>query len=179
MEQLKTRVEKISNFAVRTARSLDEIVWAVNPRNDSLRSLLEYLTQFAREAFEDTGVNCRFQIPEDLPRSLLPPEMRHNIFLAVKEALTNALKHACATEVSLQARIVRQRIEISVRDNGTGFDPALVEAATARSGLKNMRQRIESLGGQFAIQTAPGDGTIVIISLRCPAESVEPPEKPG
>jgi ligand-binding sensor domain-containing protein/signal transduction histidine kinase len=177
-EQLKARVEKISNFAVRTARSLDEIVWAVNPRNDSLRSLLEYLIQFARELFEDTNIHCRFHIPEDLPRSPLLPEMRHNIFLAVKEALTNALKHAHATEVLLRAQIVGGQIEISIQDNGAGFDPASIGAATARSGLKNMRQRIESLGGQFAIQTVPGKSTTIIIMLQRPAEPTEPAGKP-
>jgi signal transduction histidine kinase len=167
-EQLKTRVEKISSFAVRTARSLDEIVWAVNPRNDSLRSLLEYLTQFAGELFDDTGINCRFEIPDDLPRSPLPPEMRHNLFLAIKEALANALKHARAGEVSLSARLIGQQIEISVQDNGTGFDPILIEAGASRSGLKNMRQRIESLGGRFSIRTAPGGGTTVSVSIHRP-----------
>ncbi len=170
-EQLKARVERISNFAVRTARSLDEIVWAVNPRNDSLRSLLEYLIQFARELFEDTGIHCRFHVTEDLPRSLLQPEMRHNIFLAVKEALTNALKHAHATEVLLRAQMINGDIEICIQDDGNGFDPALIEAATARSGLKNMRQRIESVGGRFSIQTVPGRSTNIVISLQCPPEA--------
>ncbi len=178
-EQLKARVERISNFAVRTARSLDEIVWAVNPRNDSLRSLLEYIMQFARELFEDTNVNCRFHITEDLPLSPLPPETRHNIFLAVKEALTNALKHGHPTEVLLGAQIVGRQIEISIQDNGAGFDPALTEKDTARSGLKNMRQRIESLGGQFAIQTVPGKSTTVTIALPCPPEPVTPPGGPA
>ncbi|HTV41852.1 MAG TPA: two-component regulator propeller domain-containing protein [Candidatus Sulfotelmatobacter sp.] len=176
LEQLKTRVEKISNFSIRTARSLDEIVWAVNPRNDSLRSLLEYLTQFARELFEDTNVRCRFYLPENLPRSLLLPEMRHNIFLTVKEALTNALKHAGATEISLRAQVVGTRIEIIVQDNGAGLDPSLLGAATARSGLGNMRQRIESLGGQFSVQATAGHGTALIISLQYPVESSEPPK---
>jgi ligand-binding sensor domain-containing protein/signal transduction histidine kinase len=171
VEQLTARVGKISQFAIRTARSLDEIVWAVNPQYDSLRSLLEYLTQFARELFEDTNVHCRFHIPEDLPRALLPPEMRHNIFLAVKEALTNALKHAGATEVSLRAQIVGDQVEISVQDNGAGFDPGLPETVAARSGLKNMRQRIEGLGGRFSIQSTPKNGTTITISLRCPAEA--------
>jgi signal transduction histidine kinase/ligand-binding sensor domain-containing protein len=176
-DQLKARVGKISNFAVRTARSLDEIVWAVNPRNDSLRSLLEYLTQFARELFEDTDVHCRFQIPEDLPRSSLPPEMRHNLFLVVKEALANALKHAQADEVCLRAQIVSQNIEISVHDDGAGFDPAPIQKGTARNGLKNMRQRIEFLGGKFAIQTAPGHGTTITVTVSCPMEGTEPTAK--
>lgn len=168
-EQLKARVEKISAFAVRTARSLDEIVWAVNPRNDSMRSLLEYLMQFARELFEDTNVHCRFHITEDLPRSPLPPEMRHNIFLAVKEALTNTLKHGRATEVLLSAQIVRQEVEISIHDNGGGFEPAL-EAGSGRSGLTNMRERIESIGGRFSIQTVSGRSTAIVITLQSPPD---------
>ena len=169
-EQLTQRVGKISQFAVRTARSLDEIVWAVNPRNDSLRSLLEYLTQFARELFEDGNVHCRFHIPDDLPRAVLPPETRHHIFLTVKEALTNALKHPGATEVALRARMLRDRIEITVEDNGAGFDPAEVQAGSARSGLKNMRQRVESLGGTFELHSAPGQGTRVVLLVPWVAE---------
>jgi signal transduction histidine kinase/ligand-binding sensor domain-containing protein len=167
-EQLKSRVEKISNFAVRTARSLDEIVWAVNPRNDSFRSLLEYLMQFAREVFEDTPILCRFRITEDLPQSPLPPEMRHNIFLAVKEALTNVLKHSQATEVVLSAQIVAGQLEISIQDDGGGFDPRSLETI-GRNGLVNMRQRIEGLGGRFSIQTIPGRSTTISISLQTPS----------
>jgi len=66
------RAKKISGFAVRTARALDEIVWAVNPRNDTLRSLVEYLTELVRELFENTGVRCRFQIEENLPPCRCP-----------------------------------------------------------------------------------------------------------
>jgi ligand-binding sensor domain-containing protein/signal transduction histidine kinase len=178
-DQLRARVEKISNFAVRTARSLDEIVWAVNPRNDSLRSLLEYMTQFARELFEDTSIHCRFHIPEDLPRSPLHPEMRHNIFLAVKEALTNVLKHARATEVVLRARMMGQQVEISIEDNGGGLDPASIDASSGRSGMKNMRQRIESLGGKFSVDTAPGERTTITILLDCPVEPPVPAGKTG
>jgi ligand-binding sensor domain-containing protein/signal transduction histidine kinase len=178
VEQLKARVGKISGFAIRTARSLDEIVWAVNLRNDSLRSLLEYLTQLANELFEDSGTHCRFEIPDELPGSPLPPEMRHNIFLVVKEALANALKHARAGEVLLRAQFLRQQIEISVQDSGTGFDPALIAAGASRSGLKNMRQRIESLGGEFVLQTAPGQGTSIRLSIPCPAGG-GPPRPPA
>jgi signal transduction histidine kinase len=173
-EQLTARVTKISSFAVRTSRSLDEIVWAVNPQNDSLRSLLEYLTQFARELFEDAGIHCRFHIPEQLPRSQLLPETRHNIFLTVKEAMTNALKHSRATEVSLRAEIVGEQFEIVVQDNGAGFDPVVKQNETTRSGLKNMRERVESLRGTFVIQSHPGKGTLIIITLACP---LSPPPK--
>ena len=167
-EQLKARVGKISGFAVRTARALDEIVWAVNPRNDSLRSLVEYLTQLARELFENTEVHCRFLIAEDLPEVPLPPEMRHNIFLVVKEALTNALKHSRATEISLGAKTDGVQFEICIQDNGAGFDLAVVPSRKERNGLENMRQRTESLGGRFAVESQPGKGTTVRLTMDYP-----------
>ena len=167
IEQFKQRVEKISNFAVQTARSLDQIVWAVNPRNDSLRSLLIYLTQFARELFDDTAVHCRFLIPDDIPPITLPPEMRHNIFLVVKESLTNAFKHAHAREVLLRVQIDGGNVEISVQDDGAGFDLATVQSRGERNGLQNMRHRAEAIGGRFSIETSPGKGTIVRLALVC------------
>ena len=177
-ESLKQRVARISAFAVRTARALDEIVWAVNPRNDSLRSLVEYLTQLARELFENTEVHCRFQVDGNLPELPLPPEMRHHLFLVVKEALNNALKHAHATEVSLAARTEGSDIVISVTDNGAGFDLAAVSARSERNGLPNMRQRIESLGGKFSLETAPGRGTVIRLTVACPPVHASPGPSP-
>jgi ligand-binding sensor domain-containing protein/signal transduction histidine kinase len=165
VDQFRKRVEKISNFSIRTARALDEIVWAVNPRNDSLRSLLLYLTQYARELFEDTGMSCRFQIPDDLPQVSLLPDMRHDVFLTVKEALNNALKHSRATEIFLRAEIVGQQMELLVQDNGAGFDLAAVQSRSVRNGLTNMRQRVEGLGGQFQVETTPGQGATIRLKV--------------
>ena len=175
-ESLKAKVDKISHFAVRTARALDEIVWAVNPRNDSLRSLMEYLTQLARELFENTEVHCRFQIADDLPSLPLPPEMRHNLYLVVKEALNNSLKYARPTEIALSARTRGHQIEICFQDNGVGFDLAAARARTGRHGLENMRQRIESLGGRFDLETKPGGGTLIRLTID--AQASHPPVRP-
>jgi signal transduction histidine kinase/ligand-binding sensor domain-containing protein len=168
VEQLKSRVEKISSFAVRTARALDEIVWAVNPRNDSLRSLAEYLTELARELFENGEVRCRFQIAENLPEVPLPPAMRHNIFLTVREALTNALKHSRAKEVIFSVKAIEEKIEISLQDDGVGFDLAAVPSEGEHNGLQNMRQRIEAIGGQLQLESAPGKGTTIRLILNAP-----------
>jgi signal transduction histidine kinase len=167
VEQLKSRVAKISSFAVRTARALDEIVWAVNPRNDSLRSLAEYLTELARELFEHAEVRCRFQIADNLPDVPLPPAMRHNIFLTVREALTNVLKHSQAKEVVFSVNAMDERIVIGLQDDGAGFDPA-VPLQGEHNGLSNMRQRIEAIGGQLQIETAPGQGTAIRLLLNHP-----------
>lgn len=176
-EDLKAKVGKISGYAVRTARALDEIVWAVNPRNDSLRSLMEYLTQFARELFENTEIHCRFRIADDLPQLPLPPDMRHDLFLVVKEGMNNVLKHSRATEMALSARTDGLRVEICLQDNGAGFDLAAVQARTECNGMQNMRQRMDALGGRFVIETQPGKGSIIKLTIDYPPGHV-PGEKP-
>ena len=163
---LTAKAEKISAFAVGTARTLDEIIWAINPRNDSLRSLLEYLTQYTREIFENTSIRCRFQIPENLSEAQLPPDLRHNLFLVVKEALNNALKYSQATEISLQARQDREQFEICLKDNGKGFNLAELPPTQQTKGLQNMRHRMESLGGRFTLETGPGQGTTLKLTMR-------------
>jgi signal transduction histidine kinase/ligand-binding sensor domain-containing protein len=178
-ERLKSRVSKISRFAVRTARALDEIVWAVNPRNDSLRSLVEYLTELARELFENTEARCRFQIAAKLPDVPLPPAVRHNIFLTVREALNNALKHARATEIVFSAKTTGSQIEIALQDDGVGFDPAAVPAHGGQDGLQNMRARVEAIGGRFQLETAPGHGTTIRLVLKSPASAAGAPAGRG
>ena len=169
LEKLEKRVQSISTAAVNTVRSLDEIVWAVNPRNDTLRSLAEYLTQFIRELIENTEVDCRFQIAESLPEGPIPPELRHNLFLVAKEAVNNALRHSRATKMSLGLRTDGPKLEIYIEDNGIGFDPAAIQTRKGRNGLENMRQRLKALGGQLFIETRPGQGTTVRLTVNCPA----------
>src|SRR6185369_13662525 len=102
--QVEANAVKITQSANQTVRALEEIVWAVRPGSDSLQSLVEYIAHFANELFEGAGAKCRLDLPHDLPPRPLPPEVRHNIFLVVKEALTNALKHSGADEVRVQAK---------------------------------------------------------------------------
>jgi signal transduction histidine kinase/ligand-binding sensor domain-containing protein len=167
-KKFQTHLQKISQFAVRTVRSLDEIVWAVNPRHDSLRSLAEYVTQLAGELFEDRNIRCRFHIAENLPGMQLTPEMRHDLFLAVKEALGNALVHAHATEVQLGIKTAGANVEISIRDNGAGFNRETVEGKAGSNGLRNMQQRMDAIGGRLVIDTQPGQGTTILLIVAVP-----------
>ena len=93
-EQVEAHAGKLTESADQTVRSLEEIVWAVRPGSDTLQSLVDYIAHFANELFEGNATRCRLDLPHDLPARPLPPDVRHNIFLIVKEALTNALKHA-------------------------------------------------------------------------------------
>jgi signal transduction histidine kinase len=119
--QVETHADKLSQSAAQTVRALEEIVWAVRPGSDSLQSLVEYIAHFANELFEDDQVRCRLDLPHDLPVRPLPPDVRHNIFLIVKEALTNALRHAAAREVRVSAKASGSTLEFVVSDDGRGF----------------------------------------------------------
>jgi signal transduction histidine kinase len=140
---------------------LEEIVWAVRPGSDSLQSLVEYIAHFASELFEGNPTRCRLDLPHDLPARPLPPDVRHNIFLIVKEALTNALKHAAAKEVIVQAKAGSFSLEILIQDDGKGFDPSPPTPEGKRHGLGNMRRRAEAIGGTLTVQSPPGGGTLV------------------
>ncbi|HXT10019.1 MAG TPA: sensor histidine kinase [Candidatus Angelobacter sp.] len=163
--QVDAHAQKISQSADQTVRALEEIVWAVRPASDTLQGLVDYIAHFANELFDGHATRCRLDLPRDLPAIPVQPDIRHNIFLIVKEALNNALKHAAATEVHLLAKISKNILEICIDDNGEGFTPAAAEE-NGGHGLRNMRQRAESLNGTLSIESDRGKGTTV--RLRVP-----------
>jgi signal transduction histidine kinase len=163
-EQVEIHANKLSQAADQTVRALEEIVWAVRPGSDTLQSLIDYTTHFANELFESTSMRCRMDLPSQLPALPLPPEMRHNTFLIVKEALTNALKHSGASEVRVQARLAGSTLQILVADDGNGFDPESL-AEGRRNGMGNMRRRAATMNAKLDLQSAPGKGTTVTLSV--------------
>ncbi|HZQ48567.1 MAG TPA: sensor histidine kinase, partial [Verrucomicrobiae bacterium] len=170
--QVEVHMNKISQSAEQTVRALEEIVWAVRPGSDSLQSLVEYIAHFANELFEGDSTRCRLDLPHNLPARTLPPDVRHNIFLVVKEALTNALKHASAREVRVQAKAFANSLEILIQDDGQGFNPAVPPGGGEGNGLGNMRRRAEAIGAKLAFLSAPGKGTTVSLTLNFPAAEV-------
>jgi signal transduction histidine kinase/ligand-binding sensor domain-containing protein len=147
-------------------RRLEETVWAVNPKNDSPSHLATYLCHFAKESFKPTQIGCRLDVPADLPEVELTTEVRHNVFLAVKEAITNAVKHSRASEAGLRLKVSDSLMEIEVSDNGRGF---VVDASReGGNGLRNMATRMEEIGGEFQVHSVPGEGTTVCLRLPLP-----------
>jgi len=167
--QIEIHAAKIFQAASQTVRSLEEIVWALRPGSDSLQSLVEYIAHFAGELFEGDSARCRLDLPHDLPAWSLPPEIRHNLFLVVKEALTNALKHASAREVLVQARALGDTLELVVQDDGKGFNPEASPRSGKHQGLGNMRRRAEAMGGALEIRSASGQGACLRLSVKFPA----------
>jgi signal transduction histidine kinase/ligand-binding sensor domain-containing protein len=162
-ERAGERIEKMAGTARQAVKSLDEIVWAVNPRNDTLAHLIDYTGQFAVDYLRAAGVRCLLDVPENAPAREVPTNVRHNVFLVVKEALQNIVKHAHATEVWLRVGATTRGLRIVIEDNGSGFERAPEDALA--DGLRNMRQRMQELGGQCRVQSRVGAGTEIIVEL--------------
>jgi signal transduction histidine kinase len=147
--------------------ALDEIVWAVNPRNDSVNSLTSYLCRYAQGFLDLTSLRCRLEVRDAEPDRPLNAEQCHNLFLAFKEALTNVVRHSRASEVSVRICLgEKDRLLVCVEDNGQGLPEAVGEGA---DGLLNLRRRLERIGGQCDIENRPGGGVAVRLSLPLPA----------
>lgn len=144
-------------------RAMDEIVWTINPRHDSVASLASYLQHFSSEFFESSDIRCRADVQTGLPEATLGAPARHNLLLAIKEACNNVAKHSGAAEVWLTLRCHQRTLAVTVEDDGRGFDPAL--AGSSRNGLANMRDRLKEVGGDCVIESQPGKGCRVRITL--------------
>ena len=174
-DEIKADVRKIGDMARGLSRSLSEIVWAVNPRNDSVESFVTYICHFAEEYLRPAGIRCLMDIPDTSLMHELSMDVRHNLFMVIKEALNNVVKHASATQVQIRFEMNAASFQLSLEDNGCGFkspDGTTSEAgahATPRrpvgNGLDNMRNRIESLGGRFTLQSTPNAGTRIELEL--------------
>jgi signal transduction histidine kinase/ligand-binding sensor domain-containing protein len=143
-------------------RAIDEIVWAVNPKNDSLDHLVTYVCEFAEQFFRDTPTRCRVDVQELLPAHALPSDVRHNLFLAAKEALHNVAKHAGARQVWVRVKAGDDSVQFVIEDDGCGFAPG---AGTTGDGLENMRRRSAAIGAKFELHSTPGQGTSVTWKL--------------
>ncbi len=157
-------VDRMSTAARGAIKGLEEIVWTVNPKNDSLDDLATYLSRYALEYFQDAGIECFLDIPTELPPMNLPAEARHSLFLAFKEALNNVVKHAAANSTRIGIVIEPRRFAISVMDNGRGFSPP-AGAPPKGNGLLNMKERLQAIGGHCRIEHPPAGGTRVILEM--------------
>lgn len=187
-ERFAAMLARIYSTAREVTRSLDEIVWAVDPRHDTLDSLVDYMGRFAQEYLTTASLRCRLDLPVAVPAWPLTAEIRHNLFLAFKEALHNAVKHAAASQVRISLKLQPDSFELMVKDNGHGFDPAQSgsnqpERLAAGNGLANMRKRLTRIGGRCEISSVKGEGTsvsfIVGLAGQTPARQPTPFSRPS
>jgi signal transduction histidine kinase/ligand-binding sensor domain-containing protein len=164
-KEAAAHARQICQAARETAHELDEIVWTVNPSNDTLDGLVNYICKHAQEYLAVAGVRYRLDVPAQLPAAAISPEARHNVFLAAKESVTNVVRHAKATEVWLRLRLAGHSFTIEIEDNGRGPAGSKQKAAQSRNGLRNMRKRMEDIGGEFFMGPGQQGGTLVRLTV--------------
>ena len=156
-------LQEIDQRSRELVTALDEIVWAANPKNDTVPALARYLCQFAQSCLQSTDIACRLAVAPALPDAPVGAEQRHHLFLAFKEALHNTLRHSGATELKLEITADAETLSVALADNGRGFIPGPVPEGA--DGVGNMRTRLERLGGSCVVTSAPGQGTKVVFHL--------------
>lgn len=160
-EEVREHAREIGARAREMVTALDEIVWAVNPKHDDVSSLATYFCQFAQHFLKPTAIRCHLEVDKHLPEKPLNSEQRHSLFMAFKEALSNAARHSGASDVWLTITASGGRLRITVRDNGRGYDPAAPRDRVRADGLDNMQERLHRLGGGCEITSRPGQGASV------------------
>ena len=120
-EQTNANLERITQSARKLTKAMDEIVWAVDPQHDTFEGLMDYISAYAEDFLRVAGIRCRMDLPLALPAMRVDAELRYNLFLALKEALNNVVKHAQATEVWLRLKIEADSFTLTVEDNGRGL----------------------------------------------------------
>ncbi|WP_160164451.1 sensor histidine kinase [Pedosphaera parvula] len=161
-EKARADFDRISKMSRELVAALYETVWAVNPENDNLDALGNYICQMVNQLCERTQLRCRFHVL-DLPHEVqVSSQTRHNISMAVKEAVHNVIKHARASEVTIRMAFEQGSLTVTVQDDGCGFQP---HAGMAGNGLTNMKQRLKNIGGHCLFESKTNHGTTVSMRL--------------
>jgi signal transduction histidine kinase len=160
--------EAVNEKSRHLVSALDAIVWAIDPKENTLQSLVDYLAGYVENYLATTGITVRFKLPSEVPLATLEGKQRHEVFLVVKEALHNIVRHAHASEVQFEMTVVESGLGIGLSDNGRGFDTSLTSGGY---GLKNFAKRMAQLGGECIVTSRTGGGTVVKLHLPLSKES--------
>ncbi|MFL5742203.1 MAG: histidine kinase [Flavisolibacter sp.] len=164
-EKVERSLSLMEQSAAEMVDKLSEIVWTVNPDQDSMDKLVQKLEEYAQETGSAKNIRVHSSICEDLKALILPMEDRRNIYLLCKEAINNAIKYSQCSELLLKAEFRENTLHFMVEDNGKGFDPAQIKKG---NGLDNMMRRAKDLSACLEIDTCPGRGTKIILHKKIP-----------
>jgi len=157
-ETNKAGISKIIHQSRNLSKSLREVIWAIDPGNDTFAELLFYLRDYINEFSDNTAINCKINFPEDFEDFEVLPEIRRNLFLALKEILNNIAKYAQSDSVLIEFYVKNRRGFLTVTDKGIGFDEDSVQKGL---GLESIKQRAQKLGGVFKLDTKENRGTTI------------------
>lgn len=156
-------IDNITETSRRIAESLDNVVWAVNPDNDTIENFAGYLEQYISKTLEHAGIACRIDIPSEMPDFMMAADLRHNLLMVIKELINNIIKHANADMVEFSINQQENILSIILSDNGKGFTES--EARVFGNGLKNMKNRIEHCGGNIRLLGNTNGGSTARIAI--------------
>jgi signal transduction histidine kinase len=152
-EAVGAEMEKIYQSVGDISGKMKEVIWSLNTENDQLSSLISYIQRQVRLWLENYPCHLNIKIPENIPDVEISGESRRNIFLAVKEAVHNIIKHSGADRINIDITC-NEALKISISDNGSGIH--LDKSNDIGNGLRNMRQRMRQLNGKFLMQNTEG-----------------------
>ncbi len=169
--ELPAGLATLASHTRRLNVELASIVWTVASKDASLPRLTAFLRRYALRIFQQSSVTCTVHESTPIPDLPLGPDAQHHLLAVTKEALTNILKHAHASHVNLEFGFIERCFRIAITDDGVGFAPVAPDDESG-NGLRNMRTRLAELGGNVSVESNPGAGTRVLISVRCPPSSL-------
>ena len=155
-------IEKIAVFSDEMVDKMNEIVWALNEKNDSLDAIISYIRSFSVEYLSNNNIECKVTLPERVPIQNVKGETRRNIFLSVKECLHNTVKHAGANLVTIDISVNGWLI-ISLHDNGRGID--WDNRRPFSNGIQNIKKRMREAGGTTDFRNHEGTTVVLAIPL--------------
>ena len=161
-DQTLPEIEKISNSANELLNKMNAIIWTMTSSNDTVENLVAYIRSYAVEFFENTTIDCHFTMPAVIPHREISGEKRRNIFLSVKEALNNVVKHSQSSVVCINV-VVGDRLVIEIQDDGVGIN--MEKLRKFGNGLNNMKKRMASIEGEFNIENWQGTKTTFYLQL--------------
>jgi signal transduction histidine kinase len=149
-------LQRIGEHSAKMMESMSDIVWSINPNNDSLEQMMVKMKEFAAEILEPRNITYTFQGEESLNVTALEIQVRKNIFLIFKEAINNAAKYSEATLVTVQLEVKENTLHLLIADNGKGFD---MNGVKPGNGLLNIRERAKVIDASLALRSSPKSGT--------------------
>jgi signal transduction histidine kinase len=159
----RLQIDRICQEAREVLFTMDEILWGLNPKRDTFRDFASYVCGYAQGFLKSTQIQCLFDVAPETSSLILELPFRRALLMAVKETLTNAVKHSEATEVLLRIEHPGQKLVVTVSDNGKGFDQTRLKSG--RNGLANIAQRLEEVGGICQVTSQPGQGCRTQLSV--------------
>jgi signal transduction histidine kinase len=161
-EKAQPFLQRISEEVQASSQAMDDIIWSVNSRNDTLPETMARMRRYTAELFDNSNTQCHLNLGEQTGKKKLSMEQRRDVYLIYKEILNNIHKHAEAAHVWIDVLQQQDQLDIKIRDDGKGFNTNLT---TNRNGLNNLRSRVEKWNGKIDIRSLEKKGTVIEIKL--------------